>query len=153
MTRIKNHLIEIVVSSAVILLLSIGTYTRNALWNDETGLWLDCIRKSPNKGRPYVNLGFAYFNAGDYNRSLELTKKALEIDSKSSSAYYNLSLTLHLADRFVNDVGIRVEETEGEDDSPDEMQFTSIGLEGDRAEAMIEEFQAQVAAIKGCATN
>jgi protein O-mannosyl-transferase len=92
--RIKNHLPEIIVFSAVILLLSIGTYARNALWNDEIGLWVDCIRKSPHKGRAYVNLGFAYFNAGDYDRSLELTKKALEIDSKSASAYYNLSLTL-----------------------------------------------------------
>ncbi len=93
MVSIKNHLLEIVVFSLVILLLVVGTHTRNALWNDEIGLWADCIRKSPHKGRPYVNLGFAYFNAGDYNRSVELTKKALEIDPKASSAYYNLSLT------------------------------------------------------------
>jgi tetratricopeptide (TPR) repeat protein len=85
--------VEIAIFVAVILLLSIGTYSRNKLWNDEISLWTDCVKKSPNKARPYVDLGVAYFNAGVYDKSLETIQKAVQIDSKFGEAYYNLGLT------------------------------------------------------------
>jgi len=94
MGKIKPHLIEIGIFLILTLLLSIGTYSRNRLWNDEIGLWIDCVRKSPNKARPYVNLGIGYFNAGAYDKSREFLQKAIWIDPKSAYAYYNLSLTL-----------------------------------------------------------
>jgi protein O-mannosyl-transferase len=84
---------ETAVCAVVILLLSIGTYSRNKLWNDEISLWIDCVKKSPNKARPYVDLGVAYLNAGVYDKSLETTQKALQIDPKFGAAYYNLGLT------------------------------------------------------------
>lgn len=83
---------ETVIFVAVILLLSIGTYSRNRLWNDEIGLWIDCVKKSPGKARPYINLAVAYFNAGAYDQSLESNQKAIQIDPKSGQAYYNLGL-------------------------------------------------------------
>jgi tetratricopeptide (TPR) repeat protein len=91
--KIKPHLIEIGIFLIVTLLLSIGTHSRNRLWNDEIGLWIDCVKKSPNKARPYINLGLAYFNAGAYDKSQEMAQKAIQIDPKSAYAYYNLSLT------------------------------------------------------------
>jgi tetratricopeptide (TPR) repeat protein len=93
MGKIKPHLIEIVVFLVVIFLLSVGAHSRNRLWNDEIALWIDCAGKSPNKARPYVNLALAYFNAGAYDKSQEMAKKAIEIDPKSAYAYYTLSLT------------------------------------------------------------
>ena len=69
MGKIKPHLIEIGVFVLVIFALSMGARSRNRLWNDEIGLWIDCAGKSPNKARPYVNLGLAYFNAGAYDKS------------------------------------------------------------------------------------
>ncbi len=89
----KPYWIEISVFVAVILLLSFGTHSRNRLWNDEISLWADCVKKSPNKARPYVDLGIAYFNAGVYDKSLESHKKAIQIDPKFGQAYYNLGLT------------------------------------------------------------
>jgi tetratricopeptide (TPR) repeat protein len=88
MGKIKLHLIEIVIFVMVILLLSMGTYLRNRLWNNEIDLWTDNVKKSPGKARPYVHLGFAYFNAGVYDKALETTQKAVKIDSKSANAYY-----------------------------------------------------------------
>jgi protein O-mannosyl-transferase len=88
----KLHIIEIAIFGAVIFLLSAGTYSRNKLWNDEIGLWTDCVKKSPNKARPYADLAVAYFNAGVYDKSLEATRKAIQIDPKSGPAYYNLGL-------------------------------------------------------------
>jgi tetratricopeptide (TPR) repeat protein len=84
---------ETAVYIAVILLLSVGTYSRNKVWNDEIGLWTDCVKKSPNKARPYADLGVAYFNAGVYDKSLETNQKAIQIDPKFGAAYYNLGLT------------------------------------------------------------
>ena len=93
MRRISVEAIDWFTLILIILFLSIGTYSRNRLWNDEIGLWVDCVKKSPNKARPYVNLGIAYFNSGAYNKSLEFSQRAIQIDPKSAYAYYNLSLT------------------------------------------------------------
>ena len=93
MEKIKPPLTEIVIFLAVILALSIGTYSRNRLWNNSIELWSDCIKKSPRKARPYVNLGFAYFDAGAYDKSLEVTQKGIQLDPKAGYAYLNLGLT------------------------------------------------------------
>jgi tetratricopeptide (TPR) repeat protein len=92
MAKIKPHLIESVVFLVIILLLSTGTYFRNEIWNDEIGLWKDCLKKSPKKARPYVNLGHAYLIAGIYDQALKTTQNALEIDPKFANAYYNMSI-------------------------------------------------------------
>ena len=91
--KLKPSLAEIAVFGLVVLLLVVGTHWRNNFWNNEIGLWTDCVKKSPNKARPYVNLGFAYLNAGAYDKSLEIAQKAIQIDPKSAHAYYSLSLT------------------------------------------------------------
>ena len=89
----KPHLLEIVIFGAIILLLSAGTLSRNNIWNDEIGLCVDCVKKSPRKARPYIQLGFAYFNAGAYDRSLEAAQRAIQLDPKHGEAYYILGLT------------------------------------------------------------
>ena len=91
--KIKPYLIELSFFVAVVLLLSVGTYSRNRLWNDEITLCTDCVKKSPNKARPYVHLATAYFNAGMYDKSLETNQRAIQIDPKCAVAYYNLGLT------------------------------------------------------------
>jgi len=72
MEKIKPHLTEIVIFLVVIFLLLLGTYSRNKLWGDKIGLWTDCVKKSPHKGRPYVNLGFAYIESGPLKRLLKI---------------------------------------------------------------------------------
>ncbi len=91
--KIKPYWIEISIFVAIILLLSSGTYSRNRLWKDEISLWTDCVKKSPNKARPQADLATAYFNAGAYDKSLELNQRAIQIDPKFPEAYYNLGLT------------------------------------------------------------
>lgn len=92
MEKIKPHLIEIVIFLAVISLLSWGTYSRNNLWGNKISLWADCVKKSPHKGRPYVNLGFAYIESGQYDKALEATQKGIDLDPKFAGAYYNLGI-------------------------------------------------------------
>ena len=93
MEKIKPHLTEIVIFLVMILLLSMGTYSRNRLWNNPIDLWKDCVKKSPHKARPYVNLGTAYINSGQYDKALEANQKGIDIDPKAAYAYYNLGIT------------------------------------------------------------
>ncbi|NWF93583.1 MAG: tetratricopeptide repeat protein [Syntrophaceae bacterium] len=92
--KIRSSLAEIVIFGLVILLLTAGAFYRNRLWNSPVDLWADCVKKSPNKSRPYVNLGLAYFESGQYGKALETTQKAIDIDPKSANAYYNLGMVL-----------------------------------------------------------
>jgi tetratricopeptide (TPR) repeat protein len=92
MKIIKEEVFDWLIMFFIILFLSTWTHQRNVLWNNEIDLWIDCVKKSPHKARPYVNLGFAYYNAEIYEKALETTQKAIQIDSKSNGAYYNLSL-------------------------------------------------------------
>lgn len=90
--RMKSHLWERISISIVILLLSLGTYWRNSIWKTDIALWTDCVEKSPHKARPHANLGFAYLNEGAYDKALDMTQKAIQIDPKYANAYYNLGM-------------------------------------------------------------
>ncbi len=89
---IKLYFIKITICSLLIFLLTIGTYSRNRLWNSDIEFWIDCVKKSPNKARPYVNVGFTYLNQGAYDKALDWTQKALQIDPRYATAHYNLSV-------------------------------------------------------------
>jgi tetratricopeptide (TPR) repeat protein len=92
---LKPNLAEILVFALVIGLLVLGAYSRNRVWTDDVDLWMDVVKKSPNKARPYVNLGYAYLNAGAYDQALEWSERALQIDPRDAFAYYNLSAVYH----------------------------------------------------------
>jgi len=94
MIRRFPFLIEIVVFGGMVAFLSLGTYSRNRVWNDDIELAKDCAKKSPRKARVHSNLGFAYLSAGIYDKALEETQKAIEIDSHLAMAYYVRHLAL-----------------------------------------------------------
>jgi len=78
--------------AAVILALSIGAYLRNDAWSSEFALWRDCVRKSPNKERPYHNLGYAYYTAGRYDEAKREFETALRLNPRYALSEYNLGL-------------------------------------------------------------
>lgn len=88
----KIHLLKIIMMGAVIVLLSLGTQFRNGVWTDKIVLYTDCVMKSPDKSRPYSNLGNAYWNMGENEKALEMTQKAIELDPRNAHAYHTLCL-------------------------------------------------------------
>ncbi len=52
---------------------------RNAVWKDDFTLWTDTIRKSPNKARPYYNLGNAYLKRKEYGQAIAQYDRTLEL--------------------------------------------------------------------------
>jgi tetratricopeptide (TPR) repeat protein len=73
---------------------SVWTYERNKVWRDRITIWEDCIKKSPQKARPYNNLGVALTDLGYYNDAIEQFHKALQIKPNYANALANLGLTL-----------------------------------------------------------
>ncbi len=74
----------------VILIFSFWTFQRNIVWNDEFTLWSDCVKKSPNKARPHMNLGNAYSDKGMYDEAIMKYQHALRLEPDYAKAFYNL---------------------------------------------------------------
>ncbi len=69
------------------------TFQRNKVWKDELSLWNDVITKSPNKARPYMNRGVAYWSMDQREKALADYAKAVELNPKYYSlAYFNLGV-------------------------------------------------------------
>ncbi|MBU0467770.1 MAG: tetratricopeptide repeat protein [Candidatus Omnitrophica bacterium] len=82
----------IAVLSIVVILFSALTFKRNKVWDNEITLWEDVLSKSPNKTKPLINLGNAYFKKRKYEKALELFQKAVVIDDKAEEAYNGMGL-------------------------------------------------------------
>lgn len=76
----------------VLILISINSvlaFNRNKVWKDDISLWTDAMTKSPNKARPYGNLGVAYGQVGQWEKAIAYYTKSIEISPIYSMIYYN----------------------------------------------------------------
>jgi len=72
---------------------SVLAHQRNNVWKDDISLWSDAVSKSPNKERPYLNLGYAYGNRKQWDSAIANFTKVNEIRPKfHAAAYYNLGI-------------------------------------------------------------
>ena len=90
--RLKPNLVEVILSFLVILLVTTETYWRNRIWNSEIDLWTDCVKKSPNKERPHLNLGVALFGQGRNQEAIAHYTEALRIKPGYAEAHFSLGL-------------------------------------------------------------
>ena len=73
-----------------ILLFSYWTYERALVWREPLSLWMDAVKKSPNKARPYSNVGSAYFKKGRVDEAIVKYEHALAIKPNFALVHYNL---------------------------------------------------------------
>jgi len=86
---------EVIFAGLVILIvlpLSWATVYRNSMWRSEFDLWADCIKKSPNKGRPHHNLGYFYYTSGQTDNAIKEFELALKLDPKMAPSHFNLGV-------------------------------------------------------------
>src|SRR3989338_4902478 len=74
----------------ILIFLSAGTIKRNEVYNDEALLWSDAMKKSPDKARPYHNLGVVYLGRNKNDEAIELYKKSISIEPNFPQSYNNL---------------------------------------------------------------
>lgn len=72
---------------------------RKAEYVEHSGLAVEAYKKQGDKNglaSAYLNLGWGYYQTGDYKKSIEASRMALEINPESSTARFNLGLALLL---------------------------------------------------------
>ncbi len=82
----------------VIALYAGSTYLRNAVWHEVPVLWADVVRKSPSKGRGYLNLCQYYSERRDFDIALFNCNAAITIDSRMDKYL--------IADAYINRGGV-----------------------------------------------
>ena len=97
---IENRTIKTSVIVSLLLILSFWTVERNKVWINQTALWEDCVKKSPNDSRVNNNLGGAYLIEGKYERAIPYLKKAVESDPENPFALYNYGFALQRMDNI-----------------------------------------------------
>ena len=88
-----------VIAVTLVCVLGYATFQRNAVWQDEIGLWQDVITKSPDKSRPYNNLAVAMHGKGQFAESIDVLSRSVELDPEHPHAYNNLALALMMTKR------------------------------------------------------
>jgi len=84
--QVKHN--KILFTSSIILISTIfavegyATFTRNKVWESETSLWLDALRKAPNSDRPLAVLALKigwgeHSSEQDYKKALRLVERSL----------------------------------------------------------------------------
>jgi tetratricopeptide (TPR) repeat protein len=91
---VKPIWLKAVILCALAIVGSVWTHERNEVWRDRITIWQDCVKKSPQKARPYNNLGVALTDQGYYDEAIGQYQKALQIKPNYSNALANLGSTL-----------------------------------------------------------
>ncbi|MBF0564850.1 MAG: tetratricopeptide repeat protein [Nitrospirae bacterium] len=107
--RQNNETVFIEKSAIIVLILlvvyySLGTYSRNILWQNKILLFEDTIKKSPNKARPHLSLGAAYAEYGRYDEAGAQYKKALSLKPAyvSPETFLNMGGLYAIKGQFAN---------------------------------------------------
>jgi protein O-mannosyl-transferase len=81
-------------AAALVLAIGLGTAThrRNRVYADEIVFWEDVARKSPENGRAFNNLGYAYALASQDDAAEAALRRALALDPQDVRAAANLRL-------------------------------------------------------------
>jgi tetratricopeptide (TPR) repeat protein len=92
---------DLIFCGLIIAALAVGTYERNKVWTTDTGVWLDSIKKSPNKDRPYNNVGAILMHRGKLQEAKPYIEKAVSLKGVSEmEAINNLGIIYGEEERF-----------------------------------------------------
>jgi tetratricopeptide (TPR) repeat protein len=73
-----------------LLALALATNVRHHAWRSEIAIWKDTTAKSPNKFRPWLNLGVAYCEKDQPKEGAACLRKAASLRPNYAVAYRNL---------------------------------------------------------------
>lgn len=91
----------IAVWTALVLLMGCLSFIRLPVWQNSETMWLDAIEKAPSATRSYYNLAGYYFERQQYDRTIDLMKKYVELKPDALLGYSKLRQALFLTGRYV----------------------------------------------------
>jgi tetratricopeptide (TPR) repeat protein len=71
---------------------AVCTRARNEVWHDDQSLWADAVKKAPNDGRAWMNLGVAVMAKNDLRSAEEYFQVAKLCAPTYSLVYVNLGV-------------------------------------------------------------
>jgi Tfp pilus assembly protein PilF len=82
--------VTITALTLLLIMIGLGTYSRNAVWATEESLWADALAKAPDNARPFAKLGEMYGwqkekSPENLQTAVALLHKALERESPRTS--------------------------------------------------------------------
>ena len=98
----SNMRLKTILMTAVVLVLSLSTYNRNAIWQDPQKLWEDVISKARNNVRAYTELGAVFRDEGQYTEAMSQFEKALKINKNYALTYYNIGYVQYKLGNYKN---------------------------------------------------
>jgi tetratricopeptide (TPR) repeat protein len=90
----------VAVAGVVCLLLAVGTYQRNRVWQDAVTLWSDAVSKSPQSARAHNNLGNALEGLGQPQEAVGHYQQALRLKPDLAEAHNNWGSALAIQRRL-----------------------------------------------------
>jgi len=97
---IRPKWVAIAIITTFIAMGSVWSYQRNKVWQSEISIWQDCVKKSPEKARPYNNLGIILGEGGKQNEAIKYFLKAIEIDPNYGEPYNNIGFAMYKMGRI-----------------------------------------------------
>lgn len=89
---VRNHKTFVWILLGIITILSLVSFQRNKVWENEFVLWDDVVRKSPYKARAHNNRGYFLDLRGNYAQAMTDFKNAIALDPNDADAYNNRGL-------------------------------------------------------------
>lgn len=122
----RNKKLMIILMIFIVISYGYATFQRNKVWKNGYTLWSDVVKKSPDRARPYFNLGRIWTEAGRHQIAMEYYTKALAIKPDLLPALNNLAYARHsLGD---SDKAIEIYERMLEIDPDDLQALQNLGL-------------------------
>lgn len=84
----------VVAAAALGIVLGAATFARNRVWASDVALWSDAARKSPEKARPWLNLGTALREAGQPEAAAVALRRGVDLDRRSAYGRSQLGAVL-----------------------------------------------------------
>jgi tetratricopeptide (TPR) repeat protein len=80
--------------AALAVVLAAAAFARNRVWATDVSLWTDAARKSPEKSRPFLDLGTALREAGRPEAAIASLRRGLELEPGSVYGHAQLGAVL-----------------------------------------------------------
>jgi len=89
----------IAAGAALALAAGVATWQRNAVYQDEEGLWEDTAAKRPDNARTHNNIGRYFYMHGRLDEAIDRYEESLRLDPDMWVTHFNLGLALVHAGR------------------------------------------------------
>jgi hypothetical protein len=96
----KNRKVFYTICAVILVTLPILTYERNKVWKDNMTLWLDCLKKSPNKYRVHWNVAHEYGRLWKTDKAIHHLRKTLKLRPNVIKPRIPLALMLARKGRY-----------------------------------------------------